>query len=173
MNRRRRKAFTGLLASSVLATLACGAEEATGDGGRSGDADAPPAQTEAPASRQAAEGAEGEKPYTVDCSQTDESGETTCLTDKATYVGWRTFHAVCHVCHGQNAVGSSFAPSLLKDIDRERFFDVVTNGYTGQIGVMPAWGENPNVKNFIDELYAYQQARADGILKPGRPKRMD
>lgn len=115
----------------------------------------------------------GAKPYDVDCSQVDENGEEYCVTDKATYVGWRTFHANCHVCHGQNAVGSSFAPSLLKHIDKERFVNVVTNGYTGQIGVMPAWGKNPNVKDFIDELYAYQQARADGVLKPGRPKRKD
>lgn len=112
----------------------------------------------------------GAKAYEVDCDQVDEDGNKFCLTDKDTYVGWRTFHATCHVCHGQNAVGSSFAPNLLKDIDKARFVDVVTNGYTGQVGVMPAWGQNPNVKNFIDELYAYQQARADGVLPPGRPK---
>lgn len=115
-------------------------------------------------------GAAGDKPYEVDCSQVDEDGNRLCITDKATYVGWRTFHANCHVCHGQNAVGSSFAPGLLKPIDKERFVDVVTNGYSGQIGVMPAWGKNPNVKDFIDELYSYQQARADGVLLPGRPE---
>jgi hypothetical protein len=116
---------------------------------------------------------EEEKYYDVDCSQVDEDGDRICLTDKATYVGWRTFHATCHACHGQNAVGSSFAPSLRKPIEKERFVDVVKNGYTGQIGVMPGWGENPNVKNFVDELYAYQQAVADGVLLPGRPKRKD
>jgi cytochrome c5 len=117
--------------------------------------------------------ADGEKSYDVDCDQVDEDGEKICLTDKGTYVGWRTFHATCHACHGQNAVGSSFAPSLLKPIDKARFVDVVMNGYSGQIGVMPAWGQNPNVKDFVDELYAYQQARADGVLRPGRPKRKD
>lgn len=116
-------------------------------------------------------GAGEEKPYDVDCNQVDEDGEQVCVVDKATYVGWRTFHANCHVCHGQNAVGTTIAPSLLKDIDKERFFNVVTNGFSGQIGVMPAWGKNPNVKDFIDELYAYQRARADGVLKPGRPER--
>lgn len=114
-----------------------------------------------------------EKFYDVDCDQVDDNGDRFCLTDRGTYVGWRTFHSTCHACHGQNAVGSSFAPSLLKAIPKERFVDVVTNGYTGQIGVMPAWGENPNVKDFIDELYAYQQARADGVLRPGRPQRKD
>jgi hypothetical protein len=115
----------------------------------------------------------GEKFYDVDCDQVDESGDSVCVTDRSTYVGWRTFHATCHACHGQNAVGSSFAPSLLKPIDKQLFVDIVRNGYTGQVGVMPGWGENPNVKNFIDELYAYQQARADGVLRPGRPKRKD
>lgn len=146
--------------------LACGTEQATGN----------PEQNESTASADATSAAAGsaeEKPYDVDCSQVDEDGDRFCVTDKATYVGWRTFHAACHACHGQNAVGSSFAPSLKKDISKERFVDVVKNGYTGQIGVMPAWGENPNVKNFIDELYAYQQAVADGVLLPGRPKRKD
>lgn len=118
-------------------------------------------------------GSNEEKPYDVDCSHVDEDGDRVCVTDMATYVGWRTFHATCHACHGQNAVGSSFAPSLRKPIEKERFVDVVKNGYTGQMGVMPAWGENPNVKDFIDELYAYQQAVADGVLLPGRPQRRD
>lgn len=112
-----------------------------------------------------------DKPYEVDCNQVDDEGEKVCVVDKATYVGWRTFHANCHVCHGQNAVGTTLAPSLLRDIPREVFFNTVTNGRTGQIGVMPAWGNNPNVKDFIDDLWSYQRARADGVLKPGRPER--
>ena len=150
--------------------LACAVETATGTQQQDGDSPAPAAN---PVTATADPAGGGEKFYDVDCGQVDESGDRVCLTDKDTYVGWRTFHATCHACHGQNAVGSSFAPSLMKHIDRERFVDVVTNGYTGQIGVMPAWGENPNVKDFIDELYAYQQARADGVLLPGRPTRKD
>jgi mono/diheme cytochrome c family protein len=146
--------------------LACAADRAAGTGEQSETS----AAAEAPAEN--ANG-DGKKFYDVDCNQVDESGDKICVTDKATYVGWRTFHATCHACHGQNAVGSSFAPSLIKHIDKARFVDVVTNGYSGQIGVMPAWGKNPNVKDFIDELYAYQQARADGVLLPGRPKRKD
>jgi cytochrome c5 len=150
--------------------LACAVETATGTQQQDGDSPTPAAN---PVTATADPAGGGEKFYDVDCGQVDESGDRVCLTDKDTYVGWRTFHATCHACHGQNGVGSSFAPSLTKHIDRERFVDVVTNGYTGQIGVMPAWGENPNVKDFIDELYAYQQARADGVLLPGRPKRKD
>lgn len=158
------KPIVWLLAACL--PLAYAADKANGTGEQTGTS----ISSAAPAEDASAA---GEKPYDVDCGQVDEDGNRICVTDKATYVGWRTFHANCHVCHGQNAVGSSFAPGLLKPIDKARFVDVVTNGYSGQIGVMPAWGQNPNVKDFIDELYAYQQARADGVLKPGRPKRKD
>ena len=155
--------------------LACAAEDATGAGQQQTERSAVAAsETAGPAATATAKSTEGtEKFYEVDCDRVDENGDRICLTDKGTYVGWRTFHATCHACHGQNAVGSSFAPSLIKPIDKKRFVDVVMNGYSGQIGVMPAWGENPNVKDFVDELYAYQQARADGALRPGRPERKD
>ena len=45
--------------------------------------------------------------------QSDEGGATVCRVDRATYVGWRTFHGICHTCHSQDAVGSTFAPDLL------------------------------------------------------------
>lgn len=112
-------------------------------------------------------------PYTVACE--DSGGKTVCKVDKKTYIGWRTYHAVCHVCHAQDAVGSTFAPSLVERlgvIDEERFIDVVANGYTGQIGVMPGWKDNPNVNKKYNELYGYLKARADGALPPGRPKKL-
>jgi len=168
--RRISGAIAWLLAACL--PLACATEIATGTGQQSETSASAAGASDAAGTANTAS-SDGEKYYDVDCDQADESGDRICLTDRGTYVGWRTFHATCHACHGQNAVGSTFAPSLLKPIDKERFEDVVRNGYTGQIGVMPGWGENPNVKDFIDELYAYQQARADGVLKPGRPKRKD
>jgi mono/diheme cytochrome c family protein len=118
--------------------------------------------------------AEGDAaPYSVACEET--GGKTVCKVDKRTYVGWRTYHAVCHVCHAQDAVGSTFAPSLierLKVIDEARFMDVIANGYSGQIGVMPGWKDNPNVNKKYNELYGYLKARSDGALAPGRPKRL-
>ena len=117
----------------------------------------------------AEQSSETEKPYVIEC---DEQGA--CTVDKATYVGWRTYHSNCHVCHAQDAVGSSFAPSLvdrMQDIDHERFITAVSEGYTGQIGVMPAWKDNPNVNKHFDALYAYLMARSDGVLAPGKPKR--
>jgi hypothetical protein len=112
-------------------------------------------------------------PYTVECEVDAESGQV-CYVDRDTYVGWRTFHGFCHVCHAQDAVGSTFAPNLLERmrvIDKTRFVDVLDNGFTGQVGVMPAWKNNPNVTKHYDALYAYLKARADDVLPPGRPQR--
>ncbi len=110
-------------------------------------------------------------PYTVVCSA--EGGP--CSVDKKTYIGWRTFHATCFQCHAQDAVGSTFAPNLLerlKTVDHARFLNSVRNGFQGQIGVMPAWKDDPNVAPHIEELYSYLRARSDGVLPPGKPKRL-
>lgn len=114
--------------------------------------------------------------YKVVCEVDAGSGARVCKADKKTYIGWRTFSANCLRCHGQNAVGSTFAPSLLdtlQHIDKERFMNSVANGYTGEAGVMPPWKDNPNVNKRFEELYAYLKARSDGALPPGRPARLD
>ena len=116
------------------------------------------------------------KPYTVECGpDAEEGGATTCRVDRATYVGWRTFHAICHTCHGQDALGSSFAPDLtarLRDVDKATFMKAMNEGFTGQMGVMPPWKQDPNVNKYFEELWSYLQARKDGVLLPGRPKRL-
>lgn len=120
--------------------------------------------------------ADGEKPYEVTCEQDADAGSKVCKVDKKTYIGWRTYTANCLRCHGQDGVGSTFAPSLLdrlKEIDRARFMHSVAKGYTGQIGVMPPWEGNPNVSRYYEQLYAYLKARSDGVLPPGRPARRD
>jgi Cytochrome C oxidase, cbb3-type, subunit III len=115
-------------------------------------------------------------PYRIKCGGIDpDSGEKLCLVDKATYIGWRTFHSTCFVCHGPNALGSTFAPSLverLKEIDKARFMNSVQNGFQGQIGVMPAWKDNPNINKHFDDLYNYLRARSDGALPAVRPQRL-
>ena len=112
--------------------------------------------------------------YSVECGQTNDAGEPFCFVDGDTYIGWRTYHGFCHVCHAQDAVGSTFAPSLvdrMQEVDFDLFLDRTNNGYTGQVGVMPGWKDNPNVSKRYNELYAYLRARADGALPPGRPKK--
>lgn len=96
--------------------------------------------------------------------------------DFGTYNGYRRYHSECHVCHGPDANGSSFAPALrgsLQTLTYDDFLETVVNGKESNIGgvlkVMPSLGENNNVMLHIDDIYSYLLARADGVLKPGRP----
>lgn len=112
--------------------------------------------------------AQEEKPYTV------KDG----VVDWYTFSGFRRYHSECHVCHGPDGLGSTFAPALaesMKTVSYEEFLEVVVNGKrqagaTGQ-KVMPAFAENVNVMCFIDDLYAYLKARSDGAIGRGRPKK--
>ncbi len=95
--------------------------------------------------------------------------------DWNTYSGWRRYHAECHVCHGPNAEGSSFAPALhdsLKTMSYEKFLQVVSSGQVRDVAgtkyVMPALGDNPNVMCYIDDLYVYLRARSTDALPGGR-----
>lgn len=123
-----------------------------------------------------AQESQGGKPYTVECApDAEEGGATVCRVDRATYVGWRTFHAICHTCHAQDAVGSTFAPDLLarmREIDKPTFLKAMNEGFKGQMGVMPPWSQDPNVNKYFEELWSFLQARKDGVLLPGRPKRL-
>ena len=119
--------------------------------------------------------AEDPPPYEGHIQCATEGDRSTCQIDLWLTRGYRAF-SQCQVCHGLTGDGSTIGPSLvrkLRDIDLDRFMEVVVNGYEGQIGVMPGWGTNPNVMNYIDQLYAYLLARADGVLPPGRLKRYD
>ncbi|MBX2869441.1 MAG: cytochrome c [Acidiferrobacterales bacterium] len=98
-----------------------------------------------------------------------------CKIDLYLTRGYRAF-SQCQVCHGLDATGSSFAPSLtdkMQEIDKALFIDRVENGFKGQIGVMPPWKENPNVMKYIDQLYDYLMARSDGAIPGGKLKRYD
>ncbi len=119
--------------------------------------------------------AEDPPPYEghIQCESDGERRE--CQIDLWLTRGYRAF-SQCQVCHGLTGAGSTIGPSLLdllQEIDDERFIEVVANGMEGQIGVMPAWGTNPNVMNYIEQLYAYLKARSDGVLPSGRLKRYD
>jgi methanol metabolism-related c-type cytochrome len=96
------------------------------------------------------------------------------------YSGFRRYHAECHVCHGPDGMGSSFAPALvdsLKNLTYDDYAEVVVNGRknvtTAQENVMPAFGLNPNVMCFVDDIYAYLKARSDGAVGRGRPAKHD
>jgi methanol metabolism-related c-type cytochrome len=98
--------------------------------------------------------------------------------DWYTYSGFRRYHSDCHVCHGPNGEGSSYAPALadsLKTMSYVDFNDVVTNGRkvvdAANDKVMPSFAENSNVMCFLDDIYVYLRARANGAIPGGRPPR--
>jgi mxaJ protein len=97
--------------------------------------------------------------------------------DAKTYTGWLRYSAFCQTCHGTGGVGSAIAPDLtqaLKSLDKRQFETIVSCGLKGNLGtgVMPAWGDNPNIRPYIENLWTYLSARADGALGPGRPQKL-
>ncbi|MGX9176718.1 c-type cytochrome, methanol metabolism-related [Mesorhizobium sp. BHbdii] len=96
--------------------------------------------------------------------------------DWYTFSGYRRYHSDCHVCHGPDGTGSSYAPALvnsLKTMDYGTFLSIVAEGRKnvggGKENVMPAFGDNKNVYCYMDDLYVYLRARADGAAPRGRP----
>ncbi len=96
--------------------------------------------------------------------------------DFATYKGWRAYHAECHVCHGPDAMGSTYAPSLMTSIQNglsfDDFYAVIMNGRGEAEGaqkgnVMPAFGANTNVAPHVEDMYRYVKARADDKIRRG------
>ena len=96
--------------------------------------------------------------------------------DFATYKGWRAYHAECHVCHGPDAMGSTYAPSLMVSVTQglsyDDFFNVIMNGRGEHEGsqkgnVMPAYGANTNVAPHVEDIFRYVKARADGKIRRG------
>ena len=99
--------------------------------------------------------------------------------DFGTYNGFRRYHSSCHVCHGPDGLGSTYAPPLIESITQigyEGYLEAVVNGIknvnTAEQSVMPSFGEDPNVMNYVDDIYAYLKARADGVIGRGRPDRL-
>lgn len=100
--------------------------------------------------------------------------------DWYTYSGYRRYHSECHVCHGPDGEGSTYAPALkdsLKTMGYADFLAVVASGRknvsTAQENVMPAFGDNPNVACYMDDIYVYLRARANGALGRVRPAKRE
>jgi methanol metabolism-related c-type cytochrome len=98
--------------------------------------------------------------------------------DWFTYSGFRRYHSDCHVCHGPDGEGSSYAPGLvnsLRSIDYGAFANAVVNGRknvnTAQESVMPAFGTNPNVMCYLEDIFIYLRARANDAVPRGRPQK--
>ncbi|HWL57985.1 MAG TPA: c-type cytochrome, methanol metabolism-related [Paracoccus sp. (in: a-proteobacteria)] len=100
--------------------------------------------------------------------------------DYATFSGYRRYSAECHVCHGPDGEGSTYAPALKNSVlklDYYQFQEIVASGKQDVNAaanlVMPAFGTNKNVWCYIDDIYAYLVARGVGDLPRGRPAKKD
>lgn len=100
--------------------------------------------------------------------------------DWPTFSGFRRYHAECHVCHGPDGEGSTYAPALkdsVKRLDYYQFYEVVASGRenvgTATESVMPAFGTNQNVMCYLDDIYTYLKARGLGDLPRGRPAKKE
>jgi methanol metabolism-related c-type cytochrome len=96
--------------------------------------------------------------------------------DWYTFSGFRRYHSDCHVCHGPNGEGSSYAPALansLKTLSYVDFNNIVTNGRqnvdAANDKVMPSFATNVNVMCYLDDIYVYLRARANDAIPGGRP----
>jgi methanol metabolism-related c-type cytochrome len=112
----------------------------------------------------------------------DKAGDPTFKVDADgtvdwyTYSGFRRYHSECHVCHGPDGEGSSYAPALansLKAIPYAEFYGIVVGGrkdfLNGKDNVMPAFAENKNVMCYLNDIYVYLRARSVNAVPRGRP----
>jgi quinoprotein dehydrogenase-associated probable ABC transporter substrate-binding protein len=98
------------------------------------------------------------------------SGPDKLAVTQSEYDGWKVFAVNCTRCHGEDAIGSSIAPSLVKSLQgavtHPVFVQTVTEGRVAK--GMPAWGPLLTPTQ-IENVYAYVKARSDGRLATGRP----
>ena len=130
---------------------------------------APIAQAEAPGDPKAVKSTDGK--------YFDAKGDPTYnvkdgTVDWYTFSGYRRYHAECHVCHGPNGGGSTYAPALkesVKNFNYAEFAGIVIGGRQNGNSVMPAFADNKNASCYIDDLYIYLRALSTGAIEPGRP----
>ena len=98
--------------------------------------------------------------------------------DWFTFSGYRRYGANCLVCHGPDAMGSSYAPALidsLKVLTYPQFLQTVAAGKKDVSNssnlVMPSFGDNKNVQCYINDIYTYIRARSLGLMDRERPSK--
>jgi mono/diheme cytochrome c family protein len=127
----------------------------------------PAAQVDIPAGAAAAAAEPTTDPYHVPPHDT---------VSATVYDGWKQYFLQCSRCHGEDANGSSFGPSLLVALKpdgsvptQDEFVNVLTHGRRDKgmpsaatMGIDPA---------YFPGLYQYLKGRSDGRLTAGRPAR--
>jgi len=94
------------------------------------------------------------------------------------YKGWQQYSLQCARCHGEDAQGSSFGPSLLTALGpegqvptREEFLRILA-GSRADKG-MPSAEKMGLDSVYFDGMYEYLKGRSDGRLHGGRPARRE
>ncbi len=90
------------------------------------------------------------------------------------YNGWKQYELNCARCHGEYAVGTSFAPALLVSLKeggtvptKESFVTTVCAGRPEK--GMPGWCALGLEMDKIENIYKYVKGRADKKIGAGRP----
>ena len=90
------------------------------------------------------------------------------------YDGWKQFNLNCARCHGEDALGTSFAPHLIVSLKptgpintKELFVQTVCAGRPEK--GMPSWCGLGMELPTIGKIYSYVKARSDAKMAPGRP----
>jgi len=85
--------------------------------------------------------------------------------------GYRRYNAACNHCHGPDGVGSTFAPPLIETVlDAAAFRRAVLDGKASGVSVMKGFADDPNIAPYVEDIYAYLKARAEGEMGRGRPE---
>ncbi len=88
----------------------------------------------------------------------------------AVFTGYEQFNSYCFRCHGEDAVGGSYAPNLRRSVDNgmteSQFLSVVMEGRKAK--GMPAWAGFFSPKK-VNEIYQYVKARAVDVVGTGTP----
>ncbi len=97
---------------------------------------------------------------------------------QALYDGWKQYVLLCERCHGEDALGTSFAPSLVAALrtdgaipTADRFVELMRDGRSAK-GMPPAATLGLDTAYFAG-LYRYLKGRSDGVLHGGRPARRE
>ena len=167
-----RSAAPILAFATLVAGAVCAQDAPTGD--------AAPADDAAAITDTAAVEDDGIRWYTAEGIPTYKIADDGTV-DWPTFSGFRRYHAECHVCHGPDGEGSTYAPALKASAMRMDYYDftgVVASGRqvvnAADNQVMPAFGTNPNVMCYLDDIYTYLRARGTDAVPRGRPaKRQD
>jgi mono/diheme cytochrome c family protein len=96
----------------------------------------------------------------------------------ALYRAWQQFSLQCARCHGEDAQGSSFGPSLLEALrpegavpTRKEFLEVLAGARSDR--GMPSAEKMGIDSVYFAGLYDYLKGRSDGRLHGGRPARRE